>query len=342
LEGDAYINNLIESKISEDLFDFLNENGIHDPSFFPIKSGRNSRVWRLEDVKCQWILKQYFRNVEDLRDRLGNEFSFLRLLHNNDIDIVPEPLDCNFEKGWGLYSMLPGKLVNSVTKNYINQAADFVVKVNNLRTIPEAQKIISASEACFSLKEHLELVRSRIKSLERIDQGSKIHIKVKELVYKKLLPSFEKICKSIQIKFSSTLEVRLATDEKILSPSDFGFHNILVDNNKLYFLDFEYAGWDDPAKLLCDFTCQPEREISQNLSKTFSKKITGDLGLSDSLLRSKEILPLYRLKWCCIFLNEFRNKDLLRRKFAGTESSNLLSRQLEKTCDYFHQYLEVD
>jgi len=51
----------------------------------------------------------------------------------------------------------------------------------------------------------------------------------------------------------------LPADETCLSPSDFGFHNALVDpSGALSFLDFEYAGRDDPAKPVSDFFCQPK------------------------------------------------------------------------------------
>ena len=38
-----------------------------------------------------------------------------------------------------------------------------------------------------------------------------------------------------------------------MSPSDFGLQNTLFTKNKLFFIDFEYAGLDDPAKCLLDF-----------------------------------------------------------------------------------------
>ena len=123
LERAAFISPLIDSQSSEDLLDFLKQNGIHDPSFFSIKSGRNSRVWRLENSQCKWILKQYFRHPDDPRDRMYTEFSFLRFLHENGINTVPEPLDCNYKKGLGLYSLLPGKPVKSISKAHVDQWA---------------------------------------------------------------------------------------------------------------------------------------------------------------------------------------------------------------------------
>ena len=46
-----------------------------------------------------------------------------------------------------------------------------------------------------------------------------------------------------------------------MSPSDFGFHNVIKKDDFLYFIDFEYAGLDDPVKLICDFYCQPDQFI---------------------------------------------------------------------------------
>ena len=38
-----------------------------------------------------------------------------------------------------------------------------------------------------------------------------------------------------------------------------GFHNAVVQcNSKVKFIDFEYAGWDDPAKTAADFIFQPQ------------------------------------------------------------------------------------
>ena len=46
-----------------------------------------------------------------------------------------------------------------------------------------------------------------------------------------------------------SMSAALPKETRCLSPSDFGFHNALLEaTGKLRFVDFEYAGWDDPAK----------------------------------------------------------------------------------------------
>ena len=54
----------------------------------------------------------------------------------------------------------------------------------------------------------------------------------------------------------------IPTNARTLSPSDFGFHNTLRrPDGELAFLDFEYFGWDDPAKTITDFLLHPGMQL---------------------------------------------------------------------------------
>ena len=53
----------------------------------------------------------------------------------------------------------------------------------------------------------------------------------------------------------------LPEENRVISQSDVGFHNMLIGKNKVYFLDFEYAGWDDPGKLFSDLLLQPDNNF---------------------------------------------------------------------------------
>ena len=123
--------------------------------------------------------------------------------------------------------------------------------------------------------------------------------------------------------------------DRCLSPSDFGFHNaILEGDQRLCFVDFEYAGWDDPAKTVCDFLCQPAiARPGRPIPAAFADAVSA--GLSDAATHQRRVallLPVYRLKWCCIMLNEFLPVSGQRRTFAqdaaGQEERKRI--QLEK------------
>src|SRR5262249_22829926 len=125
----------------------------------------------------------------------------------------------------------------------------------------------------------------------------------------------------------------LCRSDRRVSPSDFGFHNALLGpDGTMKFIDFEYAGWDDPAKTICDFFCQPERPVPMEFWGLFHEAIARHIGDPDRLRRRVELLlPVYRLKWCCIMLNEFLPAGSQRRRFAGgDDEADRKQRQLAK------------
>ena len=69
-----------------------------------------------------------------------------------------------------------------------------------------------------------------------------------------------------KLKIYKTLFKKTNNDHLILSPSDFGFHNT-IKSKKLYFIDFEYFGLDDPVKLVIDFILHPGMKLNLQLKK---------------------------------------------------------------------------
>jgi hypothetical protein len=128
------------------------------------------------------------------------------------------------------------------------------------------------------------------------------------------------------------LDAPLPIAARVLSPSDFGFHNCLATASGLRFIDFEYAGWDDPAKTVCDFFCQPAVPVPGEHFERFLAAVisaTGDAGIRG---RVALLLPVYELKWCCIMLNEFLPVGDDRRSFARADESHDMRhlKQLQK------------
>jgi hypothetical protein len=130
------------------------------------------------------------------------------------------------------------------------------------------------------------------------------------------------------------LNEELSMEERRVSPSDFGFHNAMVrENGSLCFVDFEYAGWDDPAKTVADFFCQPRVPVALAHVETM---IEACLGASRDSRRARKrfelLFPLYRVKWCCIMLGEMLPVSARRRRFSmnAMDREARLTTQLEK------------
>jgi thiamine kinase-like enzyme len=99
----------------------------------------------------------------------------------------------------------------------------------------------------------------------------------------------------------------LAADVRTLSPSDFGFHNaIRRPDGTLAFVDFEYFGWDDPAKTIADFLLHPGMAIDAALKRRFAAaacRVFSDVPALPA--RVQMAYALFGLKWVLILLNDF-------------------------------------
>lgn len=322
--------------------DFCSRHGVTIPfDMEQIRAGRNSEVWRLSNEDGQWILKYYYQHSGDMRDRLGTEFGFLTFLYGCGIRGAPQPLGMDRTAQLGLYSLLPGKRPSQITSRHIIRAANFVREINRFRQSANAQTLPSASDACFSWQDHLHLTQRRIKQLIDVPVTIGIEKEMYAFITDQVLPLWTRLkAEFMRKKTTKELAGLIPNGARILSPSDFGFHNTLEDDDSLSFVDFEYAGWDDPAKLICDFICQPELPATQTQGMQFMEEILLGLDQPHAIKkRVEELLPVHRLKWCCILLNEFRTDDHQRRLHAGLSSENLLEKQFVKSEQYFSQHL---
>jgi len=262
-------------------------------SLEPIGQGRNNQVYLAMTVKGErYILKHYYRDISDKRDRLGTEFSALEFLWNNGVRTIPKPIKANKELGMALYEYIDGVFLEKTSQKDLDAAIQLIQNLKKLSTSQEAKNFYNASEACFSAKAIVQVINNR---LGRLIEA----LELKEFLEKDFIPAFQTIKRGDEKETESK--------RKTLSPSDFGFHNARKRlNGEIVFLDFEYFGWDDPAKMICDFLLHPGMNLGQSLKQYFFKKAIGCFPEDHSLAdRIRKWYPLLGLNWCLIFLNEF-------------------------------------
>lgn len=301
--------------------------------------GGNNRVFRVRCGERFVLLKEYFRHPQDTRDRLGAEYAFCRFAWEQSLRCIPQPLAYDTGSGLGLYEFIEGRrlIPGEIDKPEIEQALNFFGELNHYRHAPAARTLGPGSEACFTLDEHLACVERRIAALAQIDSTLPGHSEAAALVQHQLRPRWQQLRSWFTSQAAArklSLDQPLADADRCLSPSDFGFHNALLEpNGRLRFLDFEYSGWDDPAKMACDFFCQPAVPVAIDHFAWFVGRVVAGHPDPDQHARRMELLlPVYRLKWCCIMLNEFLPVGRQRREFArdtaGEEERKAL--QLQK------------
>jgi len=288
-----------------------------------LPGGGNNRVYRVDTPTGPVLLKEYFRHAGDPRDRLGAEQAFLQFAWAHGVQAIPQPLASDRGAGIGIYEFLAGRKLaaGEVTAAHVDEAAAFFAAVNRHRHDPDAAHLPVASEACFSLTEHLACVDRRLARLDGIEPESDLHRQAAALVATRLVPAWQRV--RVAVTGSGLpLDELLAAQDRVISPSDFGFHNCIVTDSGLKFIDFEYAGWDDPAKTVCDFFCQPAVPVPREHFERFLSAVADAVPDAAALRRRAALLfPVYELKWCCIMLNEFLPVGDDRRTFARGEES---------------------
>jgi hypothetical protein len=291
-----------------------------------VRRGGNNQIYRINCSDQSYILKKYFQHPEDLRDRLETEYAFLNLAIERAPGQTPTPLAKSEPDRAALYELVDGEPLiheSEVTPAHIKQAANFIAKLNQVYPGNKIPSIAPASEACFTIETHITRVDDRLEELSG-GLSSDRHNGEFDVFMGKILARWQKVKRHIMqtcqhdplLDFSA----RLAPSARILSPSDFGFHNALIrDDGSAVFLDFEYAGWDDPAKLVGDFFSQVAIPIDMNHFKIFVETaFSGREDYATLYKRANLLLAVYKIKWCCIVLNVFLAKHLARRKFADS------------------------
>jgi hypothetical protein len=297
----------------------------------PLVGGANNRVFRVETTSDSALLKAYFRHPDDPRDRLGAEFAFARFAWSAGVRCIPQPLASDPAPGLGMFEFIDASPIAAVTEDSIEQATEFVQALNAARWRPGAARLPNASEACFSIAEHVGTVARRVDRLAEQAYGE-----AGAFARRELLPAWEHI-RTATSDSGLSLDKPLEPTTRCVSPSDFGFHNALVQpDGRVCFLDFEYAGWDDPAKLVCDFFCQPAVPVPPRFFEPFAGSVAA--GFPDPaavLARARLLLPVYRVKWVCILLNEFLPAGNRRRAFSLSpdEFARRETRQLARARD---------
>jgi len=307
-------------------------------SIEPIGDGRNSQVYRLVGPDSRtYALKAYFRHASDKRDRLGTEFSGLRFLWENGVRHIPRPLSADWKGGCALYEYIDGQQIamDAITNEEIDGAVRFLAGLKKLKGCDGSHNLPSASEACFSVHAIVENIQRRLKRLSDQRTHENPYLYLHEFLDGQFVPMLEEIvrwCRATLGKAQMSFESEIDPAERTLSPSDFGFHNALKrSNGQIIFLDFEYFGWDDPAKMTVDVLLHPGMKLEDSSKRRFAHGILQWFGEYPNLAkRVKVVYPLFGLKWCLILLNEFLPEQLMRRHFAGVDHHELLALQMEQ------------
>lgn len=304
-----------------------------------VGGGRNSRIYRVNAAGISFALKQYPSIERDQRDRLATETRALSWMAENGIAVVPRVVSVDHGVNCALLSWAEGSIVKEVSTSDVDQAIEFLACVERLRRRRDFPSAQLASEACLSGAEVERQIRRRFSRLRALENEPAL----KAFLDHEFAACLEQLLVGSKKRLSFDEELR--SEERALVPSDFGFHNALRNEaGSLTFLDFEYFGWDDPAKFVSDTILHPGTRMTAPIRLYFCKAMRrvydSDPGFN---VRLDALYPLFGLRWVLILLNEFLPERWRGRALAGDKDDwqGAKSRQLRMARKMFEELADL-
>jgi hypothetical protein len=258
-------------------------------------NGGNSRIYKITAGNQTFALKRYPVIAQDARDRLNTERRALEFLAAENIKNVPKFITSHAP--YALLEWIDGALVTAPNEKDIDAAVHFLAQIFSAsKSAPHDLPL--ASEPCLSAADLLAHIHTRLKALKDVARSEP---SLDHFLIGYVLPALveREATARRNGNFATTLKMPL------LIPADFGFHNTLKKSDgSLIFLDFEYFGWDDPARLLADILLHPATALSESLKTRLYRGVMRHLD-TDAAARFTALYPLIGLRWALILLNEF-------------------------------------
>lgn len=306
----------------------------------------NNRIFRVKaDSGDEWAVKHFLSGEENSRARLDAEFGHLNALWQTGIRNIPQPI----RKGdyFAAYSMVQGTPVESVGQPEMEQVLSFIADLRRVGPELRRWRLKPASDSRSCLGDYPDTIERRWRKIMEGCREASWGKAVTGFLEKEALPIKELVRRRFEEavrreKFD--LDRRFSPEEQFFSPSDFGFHNVLADKKgRLVFLDFEYSGWDDPAKLVADFFHHAGQRVAWKykwfLLDRVARQREDDPGF---LRRWNAVIDLIGFEWILIALNVAAPNEMRRKQFAnpGMDPVALIDGRLKRARETIREIKE--
>ncbi len=296
--------------IVEDLAIFLSNEGLADKPLQTLRGGINNLVYSIEGKKNKLIVKHYPKNRQTSLNKMKAEVQLLALAGELCPNFVPLVISFDFSLQCVLMEFVSGSTFTSGSgpnEEDIHHALEFFALLNHNKVVAQKYVSVDAAEGFLCISEHIGALEAR---LDRMSVGHLPNrlVSIASSTFDDLTSSFHLLTKKYR-DISGSEENEIERSHLIVSPSDFGFHNALKTSSGCKFIDFEFAGWDDPAKASCDFVLQPECT-----PKCDEYALLNTLKLGNKYpefeRRVDLLFPVLRLKWAFLILSFYDEERL--------------------------------
>jgi hypothetical protein len=268
-----------------------------------LRKGANSRIFRVDTPGARYALKKY--PATDSRNRLAAEVSALRFFERKGLTRTPRVVAVAPEIRFALLSWIEGEAFEAVTDADVEEFAAFQIALDGSIDEQARSEIGEASEACLSGPRILSQIERRYARLEAVKHDVPEFVAFFDETLVPALRRFEAMARETYLRLGLEFGVDIAPECRTLIPSDMGAHNALRGKDGgLYFLDFEYFGWDDPLTSIANFVMHPGMQITDAQKAGYQHAMLQHFCRHEEIDRLPALMPLYGLRWCAIILGE--------------------------------------
>lgn len=261
------------------------------------KVGGNSRVLKVEMGGKHFALKDY-SSSRGASERIANEWLAAEFLAVECRGLAPDPVWIDEKSEFAVYRWIDG-VTPGLTLETLGGMIQILGALQKASIRSLDSPILGAKG---NILERGNLVRDVYTAIETLEQDS---TEWKRMQANRLRR------RAITLDWRESDE-RPLPSSPVLSPSDFGPHNMIYSHSSnWHIVDLEHFGWDDPHKLIVDTLLHPRLEWSGDLPNVFLAKGIELFELSER--RIAQLVPLLALKWCTIALRAALDDDASTR-----------------------------
>lgn len=274
----------------------------------PLAGGINNQVFRCRSGAHWVVIKGYTQRQAKQHDRFKAETEFLHYAQLVAPECVPKLLYSDQEMQSVVLEYVEGERFQAGTSpdtTDVKQAVSFIRCLNADLELARRHVSGDAAEGFLRLTDHLQNIDQRIAAMGA--EHLPVHLRAEAVeVIGHLKKKLELLEDATQKQMAGGhCDDGLDPSARCVSPSDFGFHNALRTPSGVRFLDFEFAGWDDPTKLVADFDLQPRVPVRPRKGILSDAMPSSAKGLGARYL---VLFPILELKWWCIILARLEPK----------------------------------
>ena len=306
-----------------------------------LQGGINSRVFRCSRGDHKWVIKGYADSSQRSRDRMMAEIQFLEFAGEVAEKFTPELIHADQDRLCIVLENLDGQLFEpgvQPPQHATREAVRFIELLNRNKKLANKYIQNDAAEGFLSLREHLDNVEDRLQGMSYRHLDNRQKWDARELL-EYAQNTLTEIRENTYSKISrGVIQDAINEDDRYVSPSDFGFHNAINTSGGIRFFDFEFAGWDDPAKINIDFILQPRMPLQWPCLPLLSAWSPEHQELIEA--RCQHLFPILKIKWICILLSVLNPRRLNQILKAAPEeqSSSLITTRIDKAKLYIRRF----